>query len=542
MVLDHQERVALQFNNENHKVEDPPAFYHVILPDSDPVQQQQPPTRPPAPRRRNSSLKVGDGIPASIVSEMTGPDVPAHGPLFNNNSDPDNIWTNEEKDIFVREYLQHPKQFGKIALALPFKNPRECVLFYYRNKKSLNLKHLMLKQARKARRNRKMSTKKRKEKAKERREQERRARDAQAQRARCSSVGADGSDVDAYATVQPDELAVSDEETFLTHGKGGALLRSIIAANKKRKHQVLPYLSGMGIPHVSPSLVYPDEEENEDARSRGASSVDTPLAPLSSRRSRSPEPDENSVVGVLRSTGRRISVDATDSEDYSVNITAYQSEESDVGREDPPVLSTYPPLKPQQRRISKPPGLALVEQVPDAANNGELEERAEAEEGEEEEEGEMVGDEREKGQSPKTQSTSYLRREEFDNIAEREMIIPCTGTNKLEARDGSVPAEDALDKHLDPGTPLPAFIAKLNGDASSGKGLADSSAPIADASSHAPNLSWESKAGGPLRVDASAVYASVEEQIARAIGTEPVVFVGAAKWKRDERARAIKAL
>jgi hypothetical protein len=50
------------------------------------------------------------------------------------------IWTQEEEDIFKRRYLNHPKQFGKIADGIPSKTAGDCVLYYYRTKKEKNWK------------------------------------------------------------------------------------------------------------------------------------------------------------------------------------------------------------------------------------------------------------------------------------------------------------------------------------------------------------------------------------------------------------------
>jgi hypothetical protein len=44
-------------------------------------------------------------------------------------------WTEEEKNIFVREFAAAPKQFGIIAEALEDKTPAQCVVFYYLHKK-----------------------------------------------------------------------------------------------------------------------------------------------------------------------------------------------------------------------------------------------------------------------------------------------------------------------------------------------------------------------------------------------------------------------
>lgn len=46
-------------------------------------------------------------------------------------------WTPAEEKIILQEYAANPKQFGKIAEALPNKTVRECVLYYYLHKKRL---------------------------------------------------------------------------------------------------------------------------------------------------------------------------------------------------------------------------------------------------------------------------------------------------------------------------------------------------------------------------------------------------------------------
>ena len=44
-------------------------------------------------------------------------------------------WTEEEKQVFLKAYAAHPKQFGIIAESLPNKTASQCVLFYYLHKK-----------------------------------------------------------------------------------------------------------------------------------------------------------------------------------------------------------------------------------------------------------------------------------------------------------------------------------------------------------------------------------------------------------------------
>ncbi|KAG0057739.1 hypothetical protein BGZ83_003637 [Gryganskiella cystojenkinii] len=70
------------------------------------------------------------------------------------------IWTEEEREIFTKRYLNYPKQFGKIAAGLEDKNASQCVLFYYRQKKSIGFKEMLSNRGRK----RKPAAGKRKEK------------------------------------------------------------------------------------------------------------------------------------------------------------------------------------------------------------------------------------------------------------------------------------------------------------------------------------------------------------------------------------------
>jgi len=44
-------------------------------------------------------------------------------------------WTEGEKQVFLKAYAAHPKQFGIIAEFLPHKTASQCVLFYYLHKK-----------------------------------------------------------------------------------------------------------------------------------------------------------------------------------------------------------------------------------------------------------------------------------------------------------------------------------------------------------------------------------------------------------------------
>merc|ERR1711962_1041070 len=54
-------------------------------------------------------------------------------------------WSDEEKEIFKKSFLIHPKQFGLIAESLPFKTASQCVRFYSASKKKVNYKKLLKK-------------------------------------------------------------------------------------------------------------------------------------------------------------------------------------------------------------------------------------------------------------------------------------------------------------------------------------------------------------------------------------------------------------
>ena len=52
-------------------------------------------------------------------------------------------WSDLEKCIFLDKFLQYPKNFGKIATFLQFKDAKDCVRFYYDSKKDLDYKALL---------------------------------------------------------------------------------------------------------------------------------------------------------------------------------------------------------------------------------------------------------------------------------------------------------------------------------------------------------------------------------------------------------------
>ena len=55
------------------------------------------------------------------------------------------IWTEDEKKIFYEKYAQHPREFKKIANALPGKCTKDVIEFYFLNRKPMNLHELDMK-------------------------------------------------------------------------------------------------------------------------------------------------------------------------------------------------------------------------------------------------------------------------------------------------------------------------------------------------------------------------------------------------------------
>jgi len=54
-----------------------------------------------------------------------------------------NPWTEQEKDIFLKQFINYQKNFGKIATYLPKKSTQDVVLYYYLNKRTLDLKKIL---------------------------------------------------------------------------------------------------------------------------------------------------------------------------------------------------------------------------------------------------------------------------------------------------------------------------------------------------------------------------------------------------------------
>ena len=59
----------------------------------------------------------------------------------------DNL-TPEEAELFEKRYLEHPKQWGKVAEVIPNRDFGTCIQYYYLKKKELNLKEKLKKQPR----------------------------------------------------------------------------------------------------------------------------------------------------------------------------------------------------------------------------------------------------------------------------------------------------------------------------------------------------------------------------------------------------------
>ncbi|KAM0787666.1 hypothetical protein ACM66B_003729 [Microbotryomycetes sp. NB124-2] len=55
---------------------------------------------------------------------------------------PLDLWTEDEVQVFCKRFAAYPKQFGRIASALPDKTTAQCVLFYYRMKNTIDFRSL----------------------------------------------------------------------------------------------------------------------------------------------------------------------------------------------------------------------------------------------------------------------------------------------------------------------------------------------------------------------------------------------------------------
>ncbi|KAJ2776564.1 DNA-binding protein snt1, partial [Coemansia interrupta] len=194
MELGAKQRAMLQVDNNSHLISDPLTYYHARVPQD------------------------------------------AQRVAYANNGDTDHYWTQAEVGAFVAAYLAHPKQFGRIAAAVEHKSMNACVLFYYRNKKPLRLKELEARSSKRARRaaagqGGQGGSRRRKERTKERRE--RRAREARERMAEAAARQASPAETPgvAQAPVAEDDAA----DALDRRSKSSALLRSIIAANRRRK-------------------------------------------------------------------------------------------------------------------------------------------------------------------------------------------------------------------------------------------------------------------------------------------------------------------
>lgn len=65
------------------------------------------------------------------------------------------VWTEEEKDIFLKKFILYQKNFSKIASFLENKTTENVILYYYMNKKTLDLKRILRDQQSKKRAGRK---------------------------------------------------------------------------------------------------------------------------------------------------------------------------------------------------------------------------------------------------------------------------------------------------------------------------------------------------------------------------------------------------
>ncbi|KAJ2348380.1 DNA-binding protein snt1, partial [Coemansia sp. RSA 2671] len=206
MVVGARDRALLRFANSSHLVEDPLAFYHAQLP-----------------------------VPGTGAHRRA---------TFGNNGDGDHEWTQAEVSAFVAAYLTHPKEFGVIAACIPHKSMNACVQFYYRNKKQLRLKALEAKANRRARRS-VPAARRRKDRGRDRRdrrareERERIAAEAAASLAAPDARASDDDDDDVASAVLPEPqppLPIEHAGALECRSRSSALLRSIVQASRRRKH------------------------------------------------------------------------------------------------------------------------------------------------------------------------------------------------------------------------------------------------------------------------------------------------------------------
>jgi hypothetical protein len=52
----------------------------------------------------------------------------------------ENVWTQEEEQVFVKAFKKSGRDFYQLAQSLPERSVGDCIKFYYANKKRLNLK------------------------------------------------------------------------------------------------------------------------------------------------------------------------------------------------------------------------------------------------------------------------------------------------------------------------------------------------------------------------------------------------------------------
>ncbi|KAI9023478.1 hypothetical protein CLU79DRAFT_748640, partial [Phycomyces nitens] len=64
---------------------------------------------------------------------------------YHTGPDTGDVWTQQEMTTFMEAYMQYPKQFEKISVAVETKTAPQCVLFYYRKKTQIDFKALMKK-------------------------------------------------------------------------------------------------------------------------------------------------------------------------------------------------------------------------------------------------------------------------------------------------------------------------------------------------------------------------------------------------------------
>ncbi|XP_065191104.1 pneumococcal serine-rich repeat protein-like isoform X2 [Sycon ciliatum] len=122
------------------------------------------------------------------------------------------VWTDEEKETFRQKYVMFPKVFDKIASFLPEKSVKECVLYYYRSKKSEKYKRLARKYSKRFRQQQRLqSHQQEQEKQLQLLEKQRQQQNEERQRQQEANTNGNGSAPSATASSTASSVAITNK-------------------------------------------------------------------------------------------------------------------------------------------------------------------------------------------------------------------------------------------------------------------------------------------------------------------------------------------